>query len=69
VLLFRCVIKIVVLSAILSKINFISLFRDKGKVVGGPEQVWQMRHFRAGSITHETQLDFVDFVALFRSFR
>jgi len=38
-------------------------------MVGGPEQVWQMRHFRAGSITHETQLDFMDFIALFRSFR
>ncbi|XP_075223466.1 1-phosphatidylinositol 4,5-bisphosphate phosphodiesterase epsilon-1-like isoform X4 [Lycorma delicatula] len=30
--------------------------------------IWQMRNFRHGSITHETQLDFPDFVALFRSF-
>ncbi|XP_067003645.2 1-phosphatidylinositol 4,5-bisphosphate phosphodiesterase epsilon-1 isoform X2 [Anabrus simplex] len=44
------------------------LHRERGKVPSGPEQVWQMRHFRAGSITHETQLDFIDFVALFRSF-
>ncbi|XP_046989883.1 1-phosphatidylinositol 4,5-bisphosphate phosphodiesterase epsilon-1-like [Schistocerca americana] len=43
------------------------LHRDRGKSTL-PEQIWQMRHFRAGSITHETQLDFVDFVALFRSF-
>ncbi|KAG8224032.1 hypothetical protein J437_LFUL001109 [Ladona fulva] len=28
----------------------------------------QARHLRAGSITQETQLDFADFVALFRSF-
>ncbi|KAL1122754.1 hypothetical protein AAG570_003081, partial [Ranatra chinensis] len=30
--------------------------------------VWQIHHFRHGSITDETQLDFVDFVALFQSF-
>lgn len=33
------------------------------------DQLWQnVKHLRAGSITYETQLDFLDFVALFRSF-
>ncbi|XP_024084473.1 1-phosphatidylinositol 4,5-bisphosphate phosphodiesterase epsilon-1-like isoform X1 [Cimex lectularius] len=32
------------------------------------EIIWPVGHFRHGSITHETQLDFVDFVTLFRSF-
>nr|XP_024217236.1 1-phosphatidylinositol 4,5-bisphosphate phosphodiesterase epsilon-1 [Halyomorpha halys] len=32
------------------------------------EVIWPVTHFRHGSITHETQLDFIDFVALFRSF-
>ncbi|XP_073996296.1 uncharacterized protein isoform X2 [Rhodnius prolixus] len=32
------------------------------------EAIWPVSHLRHGSITHETQLDFVDFVALFRSF-
>ncbi|XP_071449033.1 1-phosphatidylinositol 4,5-bisphosphate phosphodiesterase epsilon-1-like [Hetaerina americana] len=34
-------------------------------ILGEPQQA---RHLRAGSITQETQLDFADFVALFRSF-
>nr|CAD7593770.1 unnamed protein product [Timema genevievae] len=42
--------------------------REKARSTAGLESVWQAKHFRAGSITHETQLDFVDFVALFRSF-
>lgn len=32
------------------------------------EQLWHGRHPRVGFILYETQLDFVDFVALFRSF-
>ncbi|KAF6199527.1 hypothetical protein GE061_007553 [Apolygus lucorum] len=38
--------------------------RERGK----KDAIWPVGHFRHGSITHETQLDFVDFVALFRSF-
>lgn len=34
------------------------------------EQLWQnAKHFRLGSITYDTQLDFLDFISLFRSFR
>lgn len=36
------------------------------------DQLWQnvhIKNFRVGSITYETQLDFLDFIALFRSFR
>ena len=34
------------------------------------EQLWQnIKSFRFGSITYETQLDFLDFIALFKSFR
>lgn len=40
------------------------LQRDRGR---GNEPIW--RQFRLGSITHETQLDFADYVGLFRSFR
>ncbi|RZF45196.1 hypothetical protein LSTR_LSTR009967 [Laodelphax striatellus] len=41
-------------------------YQPKDKIKS--DVIWQMRNFRHGSITHETQLDFVDFVALFRSF-
>ncbi|KAJ9590133.1 hypothetical protein L9F63_016745 [Diploptera punctata] len=40
----------------------------RGRVLEDLNKFGRWRHFRAGSITHETQLDFVDFVALFRSF-
>lgn len=34
------------------------------------DHLWQnIKNFRVGSITYETQLDFLDFIALFRSFR
>lgn len=36
---------------------------------GSAEQLWHGRHPRVGSILYDTQLDFVDFVTLFRSFR
>nr|CAD7572888.1 unnamed protein product [Timema californicum] len=52
-----------------SSLYLVCAHREKAKSTAGLESVWQAKHFRAGSITHETQLDFVDFVALFRSFR
>nr|CAD7393619.1 unnamed protein product [Timema cristinae] len=52
-----------------SSLCLVCAHREKAKSTAGLESVWQAKHFRAGSITHETQLDFVDFVALFRSFR
>lgn len=36
---------------------------------GSTEYLWHGRHPRVGSILYDTQLDFVDFVTLFRSFR
>lgn len=34
------------------------------------DQLWQkVRSFRYGTITHDTQLDFLDFITLFKSFR
>jgi hypothetical protein len=35
---------------------------------GSSEHLWHGRHPRVGSILYDTQLDFVDFVTLFRSF-
>ncbi|CAG9818280.1 unnamed protein product [Phaedon cochleariae] len=35
---------------------------------GSTEHLWHGRHPRVGSILYDTQLDFVDFVTLFRSF-
>ncbi|VEN34527.1 unnamed protein product [Callosobruchus maculatus] len=35
---------------------------------GSTEQLWHGRHPRVGSILYDTQLDFADFVTLFRSF-
>ncbi|XP_065340527.1 uncharacterized protein LOC135939859 isoform X4 [Cloeon dipterum] len=45
--------------------NYSVLQREK-KAAGS--DYLQIRQFRAGSITNETQLDFIDFVNLFRSF-
>ncbi|XP_059477759.1 uncharacterized protein LOC132198045 isoform X2 [Neocloeon triangulifer] len=45
--------------------NYPGLQREK-KAAGS--EYLQIRQFRAGSITNETQLDFIDFVNLFRSF-
>lgn len=36
---------------------------------GSTEHLWHGRHPRVGSILYDTQLDFIDFVTLFRSFR
>lgn len=43
--------------------------RKKNKL-NSYDQMWDhSTHFRVGSITYETQLDFLDFISLFRSFR
>lgn len=40
------------------------------KRVESSDQLWQkLKGFRYGTITHETQLDFLDFITLFKSFR
>lgn len=37
---------------------------------GSHDQLWQnMKNLRIGSVTHDTQLDFLSFVSLYRSFR
>lgn len=46
--------------------NRLSISRERH---GSTEHLWHGRHPRVGSILYDTQLDFVDFVTLFRSFR
>ncbi|XP_025829637.1 1-phosphatidylinositol 4,5-bisphosphate phosphodiesterase epsilon-1-like [Agrilus planipennis] len=46
-------------------VSICHLFRERH---GSTEHLWHGRHPRVGSILYDTQLDFIDFVMLFRSF-